>query len=160
MSSMLLMDFLDQSIRWCTISSGLSCQSMVDFRKRVVISCSMMAALTDILRLSVNPSIGILRKPSACCITSWESPSLSVPKKKALFWEISNSSSIHESSCGVVAMILYPFALKLSIQDWVSLYRYTSTHFCAPIAMFASNRFQNVFQQGGPVVLQTPHSYE
>jgi hypothetical protein len=44
----------------------------------------MMAADTEIFKLSVKPTIGILRKPSARCKISSDKPSRSVPKNKAL----------------------------------------------------------------------------
>ena len=51
-----------------------------------------MAAETEMFKLSVNPTIGILRNPSAFFKISGDYPSLSVPKNKALGLVISKSS--------------------------------------------------------------------
>jgi hypothetical protein len=88
----------------------------------------MIAADTEIFKLSVNPRI--LRKPSARCKISSDNPSLSVPKNKALGFEISKSSITQSLSCGVVAYDLaFYFQRVYAISNTVIL---ISTHFGHP----------------------------
>ena len=69
----------------------------------------MMAAETEIFKLSVKPCIGILRKTSAISFVLSDMPSFSAPKKKTDFLVTSKSESSQPSVCGVVATIWYPW---------------------------------------------------
>src|SRR5690606_21219784 len=91
--SISLIDFRAQSIFLINISSSVNCQFRVLWCKRVVIWFIIIAAETEIFKLSVKPYIGILIKVSAAFITSSESPVFSVPKKIADGFVMSKSLS-------------------------------------------------------------------
>lgn len=63
---------------------------MSEFLSLVVKLCKIIAAETEILRLSVKPTIGILIVASASFKISSDKPSFSVPKKRAAGFKISN----------------------------------------------------------------------
>ena len=52
----------------------------------------IIAAETEIFKLSVKPTIGIFKNVSACFIISSDKPKRSVPKKMAEGFETSKSS--------------------------------------------------------------------
>ena len=68
-----------------SISASVSFQSIVEFLNLEVTDCNIIAAETEIFKLSVKPTIGIFIKPSACFITFSLTPSRSEPKNNALF---------------------------------------------------------------------------
>ena len=78
---------------------------MFVFFNLVVTCCKIIAADTEIFKLSVKPDIGIFKKTSASFNTASESPSVSLPKKKQDFLVTSKSYNSQSSLCGVVATI-------------------------------------------------------
>ena len=65
----------------------------------------IIAAATEIFKLSVKPTIGIFKIPSALLMTKSDTPVFSTPNTKADFFEISKSCKILELLCGDVAII-------------------------------------------------------
>jgi hypothetical protein len=87
-----------------SFSLGVKFQSTVLFLNLNVMFSRIIAAATDIFRLSVKPTIGIFKKPSALFITSSETPDFSTPNTKADFLVKSKLFKIHDSLCGEVAI--------------------------------------------------------
>ena len=84
-------------------SSGVSCQIWSDWRMRSQILCKHSAVLTEILKLSLKPYIGILRSLSALAKAVSDNPSSSLPKSRAMGWSRGKSDSVVASVWGVVA---------------------------------------------------------
>src|SRR5690606_14638565 len=84
-SSEALIVFFNHCISISNFSASESCQfTFVCFIFETTL-CKIIAAETEIFKLSVKPYIGIFKNPSAAFITVSLSPSLSFPKKNALF---------------------------------------------------------------------------
>lgn len=98
-----------------------------------------MAALTEILKLCVNPNIGIWTFKSAESRMVLLRPVSSVPKQRASGWSRGTSSMGMESSPRQVAAMRYPFCRSKSIQPLLlsvasSRWRFMCIHLDEPIA--------------------------